>query len=81
MSVCLPHCFDRYTFQWSGSQITGLTANVILGNVAGVTQGSGVTLTQRFQAEWVHKTNGTVYTLSDNFDSTTEAYLRSGSAG
>ncbi|GFS23589.1 tectonic-2 [Elysia marginata] len=79
--VCSNVVLDvRYKFEWSGSQITGLTASVILGDVSNV-QGSGVSLTQKFAVEWVHKTNGSVYSLSDNFDSTTEAYERSGTAG
>ncbi|KAK3786089.1 hypothetical protein RRG08_045476 [Elysia crispata] len=80
--VCSNVVLDvRYKFEWSGSQITRLTASVILGDISNVAQGSGVPLTQRFETEWVHKTNGSVYSLSDNFDSTTEAYHRSGSSG
>ncbi|GFN92839.1 tectonic-2 [Plakobranchus ocellatus] len=81
-NVCENVVLDvRYRFEWSGSQITRLSADVILGNVRNVTPGLEVMLTQKFQADWIHQGNGSVYSLSDNFDSTTEAYQRSGSAG
>ncbi|XP_005091574.2 uncharacterized protein LOC101855231 [Aplysia californica] len=69
----------RYNFEWSGSEITKLTADVILGNIPNVGAGD-VSLMQKFSVNWQAKPNASL-SLSDNYQQTLEPYARSGTGG
>ena len=78
--VCINVVLDvRYRFSWAGQVITGLTADVILGNV---TLGSvrQVSVSQKFSAMFVHDYSG-ASNQSDNYQQLTTAYQRSGRPG
>ncbi|CAG5135541.1 unnamed protein product, partial [Candidula unifasciata] len=70
----------RYNFEWKGSEITKLSAVVILADLTTVVNKTGLELVQQFSVKWLNKPNTTV-PLSDNFAGTSQAYTRSGSAG
>ncbi|CAL1545914.1 unnamed protein product, partial [Lymnaea stagnalis] len=73
-------CFNavlevRYNFEWDGSEITQVTADIIMANVT-----AGVDLMQKFAVTWQARTNSTVR-KSDNYDNSAAPYRRSGTAG
>uniref|UniRef100_A0A2C9K0I9 Uncharacterized protein n=1 Tax=Biomphalaria glabrata TaxID=6526 RepID=A0A2C9K0I9_BIOGL len=65
----------RYNFEWSGTTISKVTADIVLANVTAGTQ-----VVQKFSSTWQAKTNSGVL-KSDNYLNTTSAYQRSGTAG
>lgn len=71
----------RYRFSWAGQTITGLTADVIVGDIVlGSAPGNEVSVSQKFSAIFVHDYSG-ASNQSDNYQQVTTAYQRSGRPG
>ncbi|XP_025093052.1 tectonic-2-like isoform X2 [Pomacea canaliculata] len=68
----------RYDIKWAGQNVVGLTAHVVLGT--NMTMTAAKDITQRFQVTFVHNYTGPS-NQSDNFDSVTTQYQRSGRPG
>ena len=78
--ICSSVVLDvRYNFTWQGQEITGLTADIILGNVQ-LSPGSETSISQKFSAVFVHEYSGPS-NQTDNFEQQTTAYQRSGRPG
>ena len=80
--VCSNVVLDvKYHFSWAGQTITGLTADVILGDISlASAPGNEVSVSQKFSAVFVHDYSG-ASNQSDNYQQATAAYQRSGRPG
>ncbi|XP_070204032.1 mucin-2-like [Littorina saxatilis] len=78
--VCQDVVLDvRYKFTWAGQEVTGLTADIVVGNVP-VLSGSETRMGQKFSVDFAHDYSGPS-NQSDNFQQVTTAYPRSGRPG